>query len=86
VRTIVERIIEHESQTMERQLVPVSPVSKSPRPEAAAPAAAPTINVTIGRIEVRVTATQAPAKQQRGGPEVMSLEEYLRRRSGGGGR
>jgi len=44
----------------------------------------PTINVTIGRIEVR--ATVLPQKNL---PEpvkrlpVMSLEEYLRRRTGG---
>lgn len=49
-------------------------------------ATAPTINVTIGRIEVRATQGRAPAQAQRSAPEVMSLEEYLRRRSRGGGR
>lgn len=44
----------------------------------------PVINVTIGRIEVRATASQ---QKQTSRPErrvpVMSLEEYLRHRSGG---
>ena len=47
-----------------------------------------TINVTIGRLEVR--ATQAPPppapKEERAGPPVMSLDEYLRQRRDGGGR
>lgn len=48
-----------------------------PRPE-------PVINVTIGRIEVRATVSpqkQTPKSESR--TPVMSLEEYLRRRSGG---
>jgi hypothetical protein len=48
--------------------------------------AGPTINVTIGRIEVRA-ATQAsearPQKQQRE-QQVLSLDEYLSQRSAGG--
>lgn len=54
--------------------------------EAAASAlATPTIQVTIGRIEVR--ATQPPPAQQqssRPGPRVMSLEEYLNQQAKGG--
>lgn len=44
----------------------------------------PVINVTIGRIEVRATVSQqkqTPKSESR--TPVMSLEEYLRRRSGG---
>jgi len=46
------------------------------------PSPAPTIQVTIGRIEVRATPLSAPVK--RGLPPVstMSLEDYLRSRSG----
>jgi hypothetical protein len=47
----------------------------------------PTINVTIGRIEVRATTPQA-AQPRRSKPAAptMSLEEYLRRRDRGGGK
>jgi hypothetical protein len=53
--------------------------------QAEAPALPPTINVTIGRIEVRATAppSAAPRQQKRTAP-TMSLEEYLRRRDRGG--
>ena len=42
------------------------------------------INVTIGRIEVRATPAQ-PSKPERrpSAPQVMSLDDYLRKRSGG---
>jgi hypothetical protein len=44
---------------------------------------APTINVTIGRVEVRATQAQAsaPRRAEAHAPR-MSLDEYLRRRSG----
>ncbi len=56
-------------------------------PEGTAPMAtpAPTIQVTIGRIEVR--ATQPPPAQRqtpRPGPRMVSLEEYLDRQAKGG--
>jgi hypothetical protein len=57
-----------------------STAAPEPKPE-------PTINVTIGRIEVR--ATPPPIQQpseQRSAPRVMTLEEYLRQRSQGGQR
>jgi len=45
------------------------------------------IQVTIGRIEVRATPPAAkPLSEKRSGPLVMSLDEYLRRRSKAGGR
>lgn len=44
----------------------------------------PTIQVTIGRIEVRATAPVNPlSTQARPKPPVMSLDEYLRQRGGG---
>lgn len=44
----------------------------------------PTIQVTIGRIEVRATPAAAPRPaQERKGAAVLSLEEYLRMREGG---
>jgi hypothetical protein len=49
---------------------------------AAAPAV-PTIQVTIGRVEVRATSTTSPARKPASAPHVMSLEEYLRQRHGG---
>lgn len=46
----------------------------------------PTIQVTIGRIEVRATSAPAPAPgKERSAPRVMSLDEYLQRRTGRGG-
>ncbi len=48
--------------------------------------AAPVINVTIGRVEVRATHAPAPPRQQSGSASTMSLDDYLRRRAGGGGR
>ncbi|KYC37279.1 hypothetical protein WA1_47550 [Scytonema hofmannii PCC 7110] len=45
---------------------------------------APTIHVSIGRIEVRATPTSTqPSTRSRPTPSVMSLEEYLRQRGGG---
>lgn len=52
-----------------------------PPPTAAPPE--PTIQVTIGRIEVRAVSSQAPAKKERAESPVMSLNEYLRSRRGG---
>jgi hypothetical protein len=50
----------------------------------ATPQPAPTIQVTIGRIEVRATPPTAPSStQSRSAPSVMSLEDYLRQRGGG---
>jgi hypothetical protein len=44
----------------------------------------PTINVTIGRIEVRATPPpRAPAPPRRASAPIMSLDEYLRQRAGG---
>jgi hypothetical protein len=57
-------------------------------PRTLAPASAPAINVTIGRVEIRAT-SPAPLPPQRARPKsanVLSLEEYLRRRASGGSR
>jgi hypothetical protein len=42
----------------------------------------PTINVTIGRIEVRAV-TASKAEKRKPAPKAMSLDEYLSRRTGG---
>ncbi len=63
-------------------------------PEPAGPArlgpelrAEPTIQVTIGRVEVRATHPAAPvAPRERRAPAAMSLEEYLRGRAEGNAR
>jgi hypothetical protein len=45
----------------------------------------PTINVTIGRVEVRAVIASAPPKETRHvKPQTMSLDEYLQKRSNGG--
>ncbi len=44
----------------------------------------PTIHVTIGRIEVRATPAQIQSQPKPRPQDAMSLDEYLRRRNGGG--
>ena len=52
-----------------------------------APPPAPTIQVTIGRIEVRATpAAKAPVVERQAARPAVDLEEYLRQRSRGTGR
>ena len=49
---------------------------------------APVVHITIGRIEVRRASTPkaaSPARKSRIAPAVMNLEEYLKKRNGGGG-
>lgn len=43
----------------------------------------PTIHVTIGRVEVKATVSNALPKRAAAKPSAMSLEEYLRQRQGG---
>ena len=44
----------------------------------------PTIQVTIGRIEVRAKTPPVSSPRQRPAPKTMSLDEYLGKRNGGG--
>jgi hypothetical protein len=56
------------------------PGSQSPEPPPM-----PTINVTIGRIEVKaLPPAAAPPRPQKTAAPLMSLDEYMRRRNGGG--
>jgi hypothetical protein len=48
-----------------------------------APEQLPTIQVTIGRIEVKATTSGPSQKPRTSASQTMSLEEYLRRRQGG---
>jgi hypothetical protein len=41
----------------------------------------PTIQVTIGRVEIRATVAPAPARKPAGRPPAMSLDEYLKQRN-----
>lgn len=66
---------------------PPSPRPFSSRPQSKNPPVAPSINVTIGRIEVRATPPPPTQSQpSRASAPIMSLDEYLRRRAGGDGR
>lgn len=92
----------HEKSEKKRTLQPAENVLAEPRVTRATQAGAlaqaeasreqettaPVINVTIGRIEVRATRhAPAAAKEQRGASkQLMSLEDYLRQRAGGGAR
>lgn len=50
-----------------------------------APDLAPTIHVTIGRVEVRATPASAPTPSRPAKtPSVMTLDEYLLRKNTGG--
>ena len=62
----------------------VKPILPTPAKSVEKPEPAPTIQVTIGRIEVRATPPSPPSRKQTSVPSIMSLEEYLRRRQGGG--
>jgi hypothetical protein len=54
-------------------------------PPARREAPAPTIQVSIGRIEVRATtASKAPARERPSAPAAVNLDDYLRRRAKGG--
>jgi hypothetical protein len=75
--------------TLSRDVPAISRRPPSPRPFASRqqsrnPAVAPSINVTIGRIEVRAT-PPPPARSQpaRASAPITSLDEYLRQRAGG---
>lgn len=68
----------------------VTPYARKAETAAAEPVkldAAPTVQVTIGRVEVRAMLTPAaPSRRERPTPAVMGLDEYLRRRAGPGSR
>jgi hypothetical protein len=81
-------ITQRESQflisNIQQQLIPSIPrpekisqeISREPQP-------APTINVTIGRIEVKATTSAPEPKRSASTTRTMSLDEYLQRRQGG---
>jgi hypothetical protein len=70
------QITAFEESPKQRQIAPAGP-----------PEAAPTIHVTIGRLEVRATPQPSPPqKEKHNRAPVMSLDEYLRQRSQGSGR
>lgn len=56
--------------------------AESRRSQASQAPTPPTIHVTIGRIEVRATPPPSPIKRAAPAATTMSLEEYLRSRSG----
>jgi hypothetical protein len=62
----------------DENFMPITPLRRSNSSE-------PTIQVTIGRIEVRAISQPAAAPRDRSASRVMPLDEYLRRRSRRGG-
>ena len=69
-----------------RALSPSLPAFRTakPRVEKREDSAANSINVTIGRVEVRATLSQPAASEKpRAAASITSLEEYLRERAGG---
>jgi hypothetical protein len=78
----------HRELTQVRDVNAVSPRPPSRRSltlvqQPKSPPAAPSINVNIGRIEVRATLPPASAKTQRPAAPILSLDEYLHQRAGG---
>ena len=64
----------------------IAPPEQTPSQRNHAPPAAPTINVTIGRVEVKATqrsSAPAPSGNERTS-NVMSLQDYIARRRSGG--
>lgn len=51
-----------------------------------APGNEPTVNVTIGRVEVRATLADKPTRKEQAATAVMSLADYLRNQRSGAGR
>jgi hypothetical protein len=75
-----------ESENNQTRILPTREKMPKQLSESAKTAEVPVINVTIGRVEIRAVASSAPVKQARTKPPTLSLEEYLRQRSNGGGR
>jgi hypothetical protein len=74
-----------------RDQPPLTPPAQRPRfqplPSQLRPAVSePAVQVTIGRIEVRAVTEAGPRKQERAASPVMSLNDYLKTRAGGGNR
>jgi hypothetical protein len=67
----------------ERTASPVMPKGWQHEQPAAQMETAPTIQVTIGRIEVRAVPPLVAPAQRQPKPAIMTLDEYLRQRNGG---
>ncbi len=73
----------------ESRMQPAPKIAPEPLPSVSKYSAPPqpTINVTIGRVEVKATRDAAPQPRQsqpKSSPSVMSLQDYLARRAAGG--
>lgn len=66
-----------------KEVRPVAAQPSATREEGTQTQPPPTIEVTIGRIEVRALTPPAPPPRQRHEPPRMSLEDYLRAQGGG---
>lgn len=72
-------------QIIESRLAPQSQTATPAASSRRSNSSEPTVHVTIGRIEVRATPQQTSTSRARSASPVMSLDEYLRRRSKRGG-
>lgn len=89
--THVGTILRERARVVERRVAPAPPVAPQPsrssvESEAQGPDAAPTIRVTIGRVNVRAVVSSKPKEPKREPARprpMLSLEDYLGRRNGG---
>lgn len=81
IRSRVETTSASRETTAPRTIQVINPPRIRSTIEPPAPAAAPSVNVTIGRLEVRATTTPAPVREARRTSKVMSLEDYLHQRN-----
>ena len=78
-----ERLVPRAADAIEAAATPRFEFARHVPPTPLAAPPEPTIQVTIGRIEVRAVSPQAAAQKERSASPVMSLSEYLRSRRGG---
>lgn len=86
VRPRVEPVKEQVSERINDQTLIRFPQNHERFSELVEPVEAPTINVSIGRVEIRAITTQTIPKETRNKPQTLSLDEYLQKRRAGGDR
>jgi hypothetical protein len=74
-RPVAQDLVAPRAETLSRQ-APIATMLERPAPQG------PVVNVTIGRVEVRAHSAPGRPSTDRRGAKPMSLDDYLKRRSG----